>query len=104
MRRESLLILSALASEPRHGYAIIKKVAELSADQKQLRPGTLYAALGRFEADGLVEIDREEVVDGRNRRYYRITSSGRRRLVDLVGQRSRELEAIRGQLTVGGLS
>ena len=45
-----------------------------------MRPGTLYTALDRLRADGLVEVDREEIVDNRLRRYYRLTPEGGRRL------------------------
>ncbi len=41
-----------------------------------LRAGTLYSALDRLLANGTVAVDREEVVDGRLRRYYRLTSDG----------------------------
>ncbi|GAB3807196.1 hypothetical protein GCM10027605_37060 [Micromonospora zhanjiangensis] len=76
MRRPSFLILSALAAGPLHGYAVIKEVARLSADTVHLAAGTLYAALDRLVGEGLVEVDREETVDGRLRRYYRLTGPG----------------------------
>ncbi|HTU28808.1 MAG TPA: helix-turn-helix transcriptional regulator, partial [Solirubrobacteraceae bacterium] len=44
--------------------------------------GTLYTALDRLREDGLIEIDREEVVDSRLRRYYRLTSVGAERLAE----------------------
>ena len=43
----------------------------------KLTAGTLYGALDRMERQGLVEVDREETVDGRLRRYYRLTTGGR---------------------------
>jgi DNA-binding PadR family transcriptional regulator len=76
MRRPSFLILSALAPGPLHGYAVIKEVSRLSADRVRLAAGTLYAALDRLSDEGLVEVDREETVDGRLRRYYRLTDRG----------------------------
>jgi len=42
--------------------------------------GTLYTALDRLRIDGLIDVDREEIVEGRLRRYYRITPDGSRRL------------------------
>jgi len=45
-----------------------------------LRPGTLYTALDRLRADELIRVDREEIVDGRLRRYYRLTPAGASRL------------------------
>jgi DNA-binding PadR family transcriptional regulator len=41
-----------------------------------LQAGTLYAALDRLRDDGLIEVDREEIVDSRLRRYYRLTPEG----------------------------
>lgn len=76
MREPTFLILTALAGGPRHGYGIIQEVAVLSAARVSLLPGTLYTALDRLTAQGLVEPDREEVVDGRLRRYYRLTPGG----------------------------
>ncbi|ROT32156.1 PadR family transcriptional regulator [Micromonospora sp. HM5-17] len=76
MREPTFLILAALADQPRHGYGIIQEVAALSAGRVTLLPGTLYTALDRLAAQGLVARDREEVVDGRLRRYYRLTSDG----------------------------
>jgi DNA-binding PadR family transcriptional regulator len=51
-------------------------VARISDGRVRLRAGTLYAALDRLKADGLVTSDKEEIVDGRLRRYYRITDEG----------------------------
>ncbi|GIL25851.1 PadR family transcriptional regulator [Actinocatenispora comari] len=76
MRRPSFLILSALALHPLHGYAVIQEVSRLSDDRVRLAAGTLYAALDRLSGEGLVEVDREETVDGRLRRYYRLTDDG----------------------------
>jgi DNA-binding PadR family transcriptional regulator len=76
MREPTFLILAALADQPRHGYGIIQDVAALSANRVTLLPGTLYTALDRLAAQGLVVRDREEIADGRLRRYYRLTSDG----------------------------
>ena len=76
MREPTFWILTALAAEPRHGYGVIQEAAALSGGKVTLQAGTLYAALDRLAAEGLVEVDREELVDGRNRRYYRLTNSG----------------------------
>ncbi|HEY7918129.1 MAG TPA: PadR family transcriptional regulator [Streptosporangiaceae bacterium] len=76
LREPTFLILAALAPQPLHGYAIIGEVADLSGGRLALRPGTLYGALDRLAEEGLLESDREEVVDGRLRRYYRLTDDG----------------------------
>ena len=76
LREPTFLILTALAAGAQHGYGIMTDVAEISGGQVRLRPGSLYAALNRLAMEGLVEFDREEIVDGRLRRYYRLTPKG----------------------------
>ncbi|HEX2313186.1 MAG TPA: helix-turn-helix transcriptional regulator [Thermomonospora sp.] len=71
-------VLAALLREPLHGYGIIKRAEELSAGRVRLAVGTLYGALDRLRGDGLIALDREETVNGRPRRYYRITEEGHR--------------------------
>ncbi len=80
MQEATFMILTALANGSQHGYGIIADVQEISNDRIRLRPGTLYAALERLRLDELVEIDREEIVEGRLRRYYRLTTTGSARL------------------------
>ena len=81
MQEASFLILTALAGASRHGYGIMTDVAHISDGRVRLRAGTLYAALDRLRLEGLVRIDREEIVDSRLRRYYRLTPDGTRALV-----------------------
>jgi len=76
----AFFILTALVDAPRHGYGIVGEVAELSQGRVRLKIGTLYGVLDRLVGDGLVELDREEVRQGRLRRYYRLTDAGGRRL------------------------
>ena len=78
LREPTFLILTSLASDPRHGYGIIQDIAALSDGRVKLRAGTLYGSLDRLVEEGLVAPDREEVENGRLRRYYRITGEGRR--------------------------
>lgn len=81
LREPTFLILTALAREPMHGYGIITDIASVSDGRLALRPGTLYGALDRLTDEGLVERDHEEIVDGRLRRYYRLTDIGRSVLI-----------------------
>jgi DNA-binding PadR family transcriptional regulator len=76
MQEPTFLILTALAAGPQHGYAIMTEVADISDGRVRLRAGTLYAALDRLLGDGVVDVVSEEVVDGRLRRYYRLTPAG----------------------------
>jgi PadR family transcriptional regulator len=80
MQEATFMILTALASGSQHGYGIIADVREISGGRVRLRPGTLYTALDRLRADELIGVEREVVVDGRLRRYYRLTPAGTRRL------------------------
>lgn len=98
LREPTFLILTALAAGPLHGYRIIREVAVLSDDRLSLRPGTLYGALDRLADDGLVAADREEVVDGRLRRYYRLTDEGAGLLDAEAERRRRTAEAAQRRL------
>jgi PadR family transcriptional regulator, regulatory protein PadR len=82
LRPASYFVLAALLDGPLHGYAISIRAAELSNDEVRLTAGTLYGALDRMAARGLVEIDGEETVDGRLRRYYRLTDGGREAVLE----------------------
>ena len=76
MTQAAFFVLTALADQPRHGYGILREVEEVSDGAVQLRVGTLYGVLDRLTADGLIVLDREEVHEGRLRRYYRLTDEG----------------------------
>lgn len=73
---QAYLVLLALADGPRHGYGIVQEVLALSGGDVRLGAGTLYGVLDRLGVAGLVEDAGEEVVDGRLRRYYRLTADG----------------------------
>lgn len=77
MSEQAFFVLSALALEPLHGYGILSVVDELSQGRIRLRVGTLYGILDRMSASGLIEVDREEIVASRLRRYYRLSDEGR---------------------------
>jgi PadR family transcriptional regulator PadR len=82
----TFFILTALTDGPLHGYGVMQAVRELSTGRLDLRPGTLYTALDRLTENGLLAVDREEAVDGRLRRYYRLTDHGATALQDEVDQ------------------
>ena len=89
MQGPSFLILTALAAGPQHGYAVIEDVKRTSAGEVTLHAGTLYAALDRLRTAGLIELDHEEVVQSRLRRYYRLTGLGATRLAEETERRQR---------------
>jgi PadR family transcriptional regulator PadR len=103
MREPTYFVLASLLDGPLHGYAIIQRAEQLSGGRIRLATGTLYTALDRLTAHGSVELVREEIVNGRARRSYGLTSSGAGALraeatrmaeaARLVTDRERRLEA-----------
>jgi DNA-binding PadR family transcriptional regulator len=93
-------ILAALLESPLHGYGIIKRAEELSGGRVRLAVGTLYGALDRMTGDGLIELDREETVGGRPRRYFRITGEGRRAVAQEAARMERAAQIVRGRKAV----
>lgn len=74
-----LLILLSLVGRPRHGYAILKNVEEMSDGRVLLSTGTLYGAIRRLLDGGWIERFKEEDTS-RGRQAYRLTSRGRQML------------------------
>jgi DNA-binding PadR family transcriptional regulator len=102
MTGQAFFVLTALADGPRHGYGIVREVAELSQGRVRLKIGSLYGALDRLAADGLIEPDRDEAHDGRLRRYYRLTRDGRRALAEEAGLRAATARVVRVRLGLTG--
>ncbi|MEV6302056.1 PadR family transcriptional regulator [Actinoplanes sp. NPDC051861] len=98
MQEPTFLILTALAAQPLHGYGIVQSVLDLSAGDVRLRPGTLYGALDRLAEQGLIEVDREEAVEGRLRRYYRLSDTGAAALTTEVDRLRKRAAAAEDQL------
>jgi PadR family transcriptional regulator, regulatory protein PadR len=80
------LVLAILAEGESYGYAIIKRVSELSGGHLQWTDGMLYPVLHRLERNGLVAAKWGESESGRRRKYYRLTKEGR---VELEAERKR---------------
>lgn len=74
------LVLAILARGESYGYAIIKRVAELSGGHLQWTDGMLYPVLHRLERNGLVASRWGSSEHGRRRKYYRLTKEGRAQL------------------------
>lgn len=75
-RPPSYFALAALIDGPLHGYAIVRRAAELSDGDVRLSTGTLYAVLDRAVAESLVVAGEPYVKNGRQRRDYELTASG----------------------------
>src|SRR6188474_306051 len=76
----AMLVLRVLASQPLHGYAIARRISELSADELSVEEGSLYPALQRLLLKGWVKAAPAISDTGRPIREYRLTPSGRKQL------------------------
>src|SRR5271154_4398104 len=74
-----LLILTSLADQPRHGYALLKDIEELSGGRVRLSTGTLFGALRRLLEDEWIERFEQEDTS-RQKQAYRLTAAGRSQL------------------------
>jgi PadR family transcriptional regulator len=75
-----LLILTIVANEPQHGYAIAQRLRQMSREVIQVRQGSLYPALHRLEHRGLLAPEWRPSETGRDAKYYRLTKAGRAQL------------------------
>jgi DNA-binding PadR family transcriptional regulator len=89
------LVLLSLAQQPRHGYAILKDVEQMSGGRVVLSTGTLYGALQRLLSQGWIERFEDEDTS-RDKRAYRLSNKGRRNL-------QAEIERMRHLTRVAGL-
>ena len=97
-------ILLALADRERHGYAIMQEVERRSEGTVRLGPGTLYGSIKRMLAAGLIEESDERPAPGRDderRRYYRITTLGRRVATAEARRMERLVSAARAKRLLG---
>jgi PadR family transcriptional regulator PadR len=75
-----LLILKVLSLEPKHGWAIAKRIQQISKEQLQVQQGSLYPALYRLEQQGWIKADWRNTETGREAKFYSLTAAGRKRL------------------------
>jgi transcriptional regulator len=75
-----LLILRTLAPGPNHGFAIAKRIQQISKSVLKVEQGSLYPALHRMELDGLIESYWGTTENNRKAKYYRLTRRGHRHL------------------------
>jgi transcriptional regulator len=81
-----LLILKTISLEAKHGWAIAKRIQQVSREALQVQQGSLYPALHRLEQQGWIEAEWKPTETGRMAKFYSLTRAGRR-------QMKRELEA-----------
>lgn len=75
-----MLILKALQHEPRHGLGIADRIHQISADVLRVEQGSLYPAIYRLEAEGLIRAEWGISDNNRKARYYELSAAGRKRL------------------------
>jgi DNA-binding PadR family transcriptional regulator len=79
LSEQVVLILTSLATEPKHGYALLKDVEKLSQGRVQLSTGTLYGAIRRLLDDEWIERFEQDDTS-RDKQAYRLTNKGRAQL------------------------
>lgn len=75
-----LLILKTISLEPKHGWAIAKRIQQVSKDALQIQQGSLYPALHRLEQQAWIEAEWRSTEAGRMAKYYSLTRAGRKQL------------------------
>jgi PadR family transcriptional regulator, regulatory protein PadR len=75
-----LLILKTIALEPKHGWAIAKRIQQISQEVLQVQQGSLYPALNRLERKGWIKAKWGETETGRQAKFYSLTAAGRTQL------------------------
>lgn len=95
-----LLLLHFLAERPMYGFELAEHLESGTAGVLDLKEGTLYPALHRLEADGLVESYWQDSPSGPRRRYYKLTSLGRSALEQRRAEWRKLTEAVNGALGI----
>ena len=103
LSEQAFFVLTALAGEPLHGYAILRVVGELSDGHVRMQVGTLYGILERLAQDDLIAPVRQETVAGRLRRYYGLTERGRQTLAEDAARQAANAAAATARLARMGL-
>jgi PadR family transcriptional regulator len=90
-----LLILKAIAAEPKHGWAIAKRIQAVSGEVLQIKQGSLYPALHRLEQQGWIKAEWRQNETGRDAKFYSLTRAGRSQLTHELTEWERLSAAIR---------
>lgn len=75
-----LLIMRTIALEPKHGWAIAKRIEQISDEVLQVQQGSLYPALHRLEQQGWITAEWARTESGREAKFYSLTKAGREQL------------------------
>lgn len=102
----SLHIVLALLDGELHGYALMRRVGEISDGAVRMGPGTMYGTLNRLVADGLIieTTDRVDRGDTERRRFYELTASGRTVALAELSRLTTLVDRVTGRLAGGALA
>ena len=75
-----LLILKTISIEPMNGWAIAKRITQISGDVLQVQQGSLYPALHRLEHQGWIKAEWKDSENNRRARFYSLSAAGRKQL------------------------
>lgn len=75
-----LLILKTISLEPQHGWAIAKRIQQVSQEALQIQQGSLYPALHRLEQQAWIKAEWRTTEAGRMAKFYSLTPTGRKQL------------------------
>lgn len=89
-----LLILKTIALEPKHGWAIARRIQQISGEVLQVQQGSLYPAFHRLEQRGWSKAKWKETGTGRQAKFYSLTAAGRPQLEKEAANWSRLSAAI----------
>jgi transcriptional regulator len=89
-----LLILKTISVEPKHGWAIAKRIQQVSEDVLQVTQGALYPALHRLEQQGWIEAEWRATDTGREAKFYALTKAGAAQLEKELTQWERLSNAV----------
>src|SRR5258708_35663526 len=92
-----LLILKTLTLEPKHGWAIGKRIQQISNEVLQVQQGSLYPGLHRLEQQGWIPAKGAESETGRQGKFYSLTAAGRARL----GKGKQSWKRVSAAITMG---
>src|SRR6266487_6134030 len=89
-----LLILKTVSLEPQHGWAIAKRIQQVSNDVLQVTQGALYPALHRLEQQGWIRAEWRSTDTGREAKFYTLTKAGKLQLQKELAQWERLSNAV----------
>ena len=89
-----MLILKAVSLGPLHGYGVLLRIQQISANGLAIQQGSLYPALYRLEHQGLIASEWGESENNRKAKYYKLTAAGRKRFKEELAYWQRFSEAV----------